>query len=96
MSTGPPPAPGWYPDARAGMQRYWNGTAWTGDVAPLPPVQAAPVVVQTPRPKKFVTRGVSQTEHLMHLVLTVLTCGFWLPVWLLRMLAGKHRQVAKY
>jgi hypothetical protein len=23
------PPPGWYPDA-SGIQRYWNGTAWTG------------------------------------------------------------------
>jgi hypothetical protein len=27
VNTTPPP--GWYPNA-AGVQRYWNGTAWTG------------------------------------------------------------------
>lgn len=27
--------PGWYPDpAQAGQQRYWDGTAWTQNVAP--------------------------------------------------------------
>jgi hypothetical protein len=41
-STPPPPnqpnqpAPGWYPDpGTPGQQRYWDGTAWTGHVAPL-------------------------------------------------------------
>ena len=40
-SASPPPPPpsvpaGWYPDAdRSGIQRYWNGTAWTEHTAPL-------------------------------------------------------------
>ncbi|MDG2027222.1 MAG: DUF4870 domain-containing protein [Acidimicrobiales bacterium] len=28
------PPPGWYPST-PGSQAYWDGTAWTGDVAPL-------------------------------------------------------------
>jgi uncharacterized protein len=32
-------APGWYP-AGDGYQWYWDGTAWTGDRAPLPPAGA--------------------------------------------------------
>ncbi|NKS94595.1 DUF2510 domain-containing protein [Rhodococcus hoagii] len=43
ISSPPPPPPpsvpeGWYrdPDGRP-IQRYWNGTAWTDDTAPLPP-----------------------------------------------------------
>ena len=27
MNIAPPP--GWYPDPNAGMQRWWDGTAWT-------------------------------------------------------------------
>lgn len=95
--TQPETPPGWYPAPDgAPTLRYWDGAAWTSNVAPMPPTQAQVVVRQAAQPRKYVTRGVSQTEHLMHLVLTVFTCGLWLPVWLLRMLAGKHRQVAKY
>jgi len=37
-------APGWYPDAQTpGQQRYWDGSRWTENVAPLAP----PPVVQT-------------------------------------------------
>lgn len=35
----PPPSAvpaGWYPDKAAGVQRYWDGTAWTEHTAPLP------------------------------------------------------------
>lgn len=35
--------PGWYQDPQGAGQRYWNGTAWTDQVAPAQP--AAPVVV---------------------------------------------------
>jgi len=27
--------------------------------------------------------------HLMHFVLTVLTCGFWLPIWMLCWMFGR-------
>lgn len=34
----PAAAAGWYRDPRmAGTQRYWDGSAWTDNVAPLPP-----------------------------------------------------------
>lgn len=41
-ATPPPPPPsavpaGWYPDPSAGVQRYWDGAAWTEHTAPLPP-----------------------------------------------------------
>lgn len=27
--------PGWYPDpTNVGQQRYWDGTTWTGQIAP--------------------------------------------------------------
>jgi hypothetical protein len=29
------PTPGWFPDRSAGVQRYWDGTRWTGDTAPI-------------------------------------------------------------
>lgn len=45
MST-PTPAPGWYPDpAQHGLQRYWDGSAWTQSTQPMPgAVPAAPAV----------------------------------------------------
>ncbi len=36
--TGPPPQmpPGWYRDPHGYGQRYWDGTGWTAQTAPLP------------------------------------------------------------
>jgi hypothetical protein len=88
---------GWYPDPRAGgVQRYWDGERWTEHVAAVQRAPAQAVVVRPPQPKGYTTRGVSGSEHLLHVILTVMTCGLWLPVYLIRMLAGRHRTVAKY
>ena len=40
----PPVPPGWYPDPNGSrQQRYWDGRAWTENVAPqVPPSVAAP------------------------------------------------------
>ena len=62
----PGAAPGWYP-TREG-QRYWDGKAWTDHIAPA---QQGVVTVQQP----------FQTNHVLHLLLTVLTFGLWAPVW---------------
>lgn len=107
MTTHPPypvaaPAPaGWYPDphTRGQQRRYWNGHAWTAGTAPAAP--PAPVVVRAPavverRPRKIVTRGVSGSEHMLHVILCLLTFGLWIPFYLARCLAGRHRQIIKY
>jgi hypothetical protein len=102
MTIQPQPATpaGWYPHPTAEpvTLRWFDGADWTDQVAPLPMRQQlapAPVVVQ-PQPRKYVSRGVSGSEHALHAVLTVLTCGLWLVVWIPRSLAGRYRQVAKY
>lgn len=42
MAASPPPPAGWYPDPTApGQRRWWNGTAWSGQTAPLPRVPGA-------------------------------------------------------
>ncbi len=43
QAPGPLPAPGWYPDpAGSGRLRWWDGTAWTGQLnAPTPAIPAA-------------------------------------------------------
>ena len=33
-------------------------------------------------------------QHVLHLLLTVLTCGLWLPVWIIRAMAGNRPYVA--
>jgi Protein of unknown function (DUF2510) len=34
VMTQPPPPPGWYPDPPGG-QRYWDGSQWTDQRAPM-------------------------------------------------------------
>jgi hypothetical protein len=70
------PPPGWYPDASMGA-RFWDGTKWI-DVPQPPPPQTAHVVVSGP-------------NHALHFVLTLLTCGLWLPIWLLIALDNKQQ-----
>lgn len=60
--------PGWYPDPATGGPRWWTGTQW-----------AAPVSSQ-PMPVVVVDKGVN---HILHLLLSVVTAGFWIPVWII-------------
>lgn len=92
MNQGQTP-PGWYPDSH-GALRWWDGHRWTSHAQPPRPPVVAPA--QPMMPTRYVTRGVSGTEHMIHLVLTLFTFGLWLPVWIIRMFAGRHRQVARY
>ena len=43
MSDRPPAPPGWYPQADS--LRYWDGTAWTEHIAPLPHQSGPDVLV---------------------------------------------------
>ena len=63
--------PGWYPD-QAGMIRWWDGAQWTEHVQPAPTQQ---VIVQSRKPYK--------TSHAFHLIMTLVTFGLWLPVWVI-------------
>jgi hypothetical protein len=52
VETSASPSPGWYPDPTApNQQRYWDGAAWSEQIAPLPPPPAplavAPASSQT-------------------------------------------------
>lgn len=65
---------GWYPcpTGRLGVLRWFDGADWTrlcwlDGSAP----QVAGVVTSPP------------CNHLLHLLLTVATCGLWAPVWLI-------------
>jgi hypothetical protein len=69
----PAPQPGWYPDPSGGPgQRYFDGHQWTIGAPPPPPIIINNIVAPASGP-----------NTALHLVLTVFTCGMWLPVWLI-------------
>ena len=77
----PSPSPGWYPDPSGKpMQRYFDGAAWTEHYAPAAAAPAAVGVVT-----------VGGTNHVVHAIISVMTCGLWLPVWLI-IAAGEKKQ----
>jgi hypothetical protein len=79
------PAPGWYPDPGGQPgQRYHDGQRWTQHFVPTPPTVPAPAA---PAVAVAVSTG-GGTNHALHLVLTLLTCGLWLPIWILAALFG--------
>ncbi len=84
MVDSPAAAPGWHaaPDG-APYQRWWDGTTWTDHTRPLQEQ------VAWPQPGRAVTKAPQPTNHILHLLLTVLTCGFWAPVWVFMTLANK-------
>jgi hypothetical protein len=69
--TEPQPQPGWY-TVPGGVQ-WWDGAAWTGEIQAVQPAATPATVSYVP----------VQTNHVFHLILTILTCGLWgLFVWL--------------
>lgn len=70
----PQVAPGWYHDPKSGMQRWWDGTQWTENFAPAAPQQ---VVVVNHR-----------TNHVFHLIMSIITFGLWIPVWIIVAIAN--------
>jgi hypothetical protein len=92
--TKPVPQPGWYPDpSGAGGQRYFDGAKWTA-YAPPPPPQPSIVInnnnALNTSPAVLVASG---PNHALHLILTLLTCGMWLPVWLIFTVVAHGRRV---
>jgi len=88
--TQPAPQPGWYQDPSGTLgQRYWDGQQWTYHAPPSPPQPSIVInnTVGVPAPV-VVTTG---PNHALHLILTLLTCGMWLPVWLIVAIVGHPR-----
>lgn len=93
---------GWYPDpdntagyryGSAPSLRYYDGIEWTDQRAPMQrrqPQPAAPTIVNQvyaqASPTVIVRGG---TNHGLHLILTVLTCGLWLPIWIIAAIVGR-------
>ncbi len=82
---------GWYPDPenttgfRYGgipSMRYFDGVQWTEHRAPMQRQQARfpqqPIMIT-----QQVNNGGSSSMVGLHLVLTICTCGMWLPFWVL-------------
>lgn len=102
-ATLPPPPPsvpsGWYPDphGRPG-QRYHDGTRWTEHFTPFPPsvVQQPQVVIHNTNtlaaapPVVIDNRG--RVNHVLHLLITLVTCGLWLPIWIILAIAESARR----
>lgn len=77
-------APGWYPDPDGGPEKfYWDGTNWT-DLPPPPTSARSPL----PPGERTIVTG---PNHVLHAVVTLLTCGLWLPVWLIISLDNRQR-----
>lgn len=73
---------GWYPD-NSGTPRWWDGQQWTGHVQQnvQHPVLQQPIVQPVYVQQKRV-------NHLLHFLLTLITFGLWLPVWIILALAN--------
>ena len=90
--TTPAPAPGWHPDPHgAASLRYHDGVQWTDHTTepalmppPVPHAPPVPLVVTN----VAVATGGGGVNHGLHLVLTLLTCGMWAPIWLLLAMFG--------
>ena len=82
------PAAGWFPDPSGQPgQRYYDGQRWTQHFVPTPPPSA-------PAPPPSVAVAVSSgggANHALHAVLTFLSCGLWLPIWILAAIFGGGR-----
>ena len=79
---------GWFRIHTAGRPRYFDGQRWTEHFTPPPPPPLPVSVVvnnniATPAPSVAVAVSGGGTNHALHLVLTVLSCGMWLPIWIL-------------
>jgi len=78
---------GWHPDPTGQPTlRYFDGRGWTNHLAPMPPpaygghspgVGVAVAVANGGGP-----------NHALHAVLTLLTFGMWLPIWILVAIFG--------
>ncbi len=71
--------------------RYFDGVEWTDHRAPMQRPQQRqaspqqPIIVNqqfAPQAAPVVIYN-NGTNHALHLILTVVTCGMWLPVWII-------------
>ncbi len=58
--------------------RYWDGIGWTAHRAAAAPA----ITINNPIGPPTVSLA-SGPNHALHLILTIFTCGLWLPIWLI-------------
>lgn len=91
---GPPEGPSWKYDNDFTGGRSPEGLSWDDENYPMPPSDRVlwerqarangmpPSPYPLPHPQASVTAySRKQTNHLLHLVLSFVTCGAWLLVW---------------
>jgi hypothetical protein len=81
--------------------RYFDGVQWTENRVPMPrrqqqpPPQPQPQAVfvnqQFAPPAPPVVVYNNGTSHGLHLILTIVTCGLWLPVWIIMTIVNSSR-----
>ncbi|MBK5231369.1 MAG: DUF2510 domain-containing protein [Thermoleophilia bacterium] len=96
------PSPGFYPDGQGG-QKWWDGERW---VDHQPPVDARKAKLDSDL-EHYVNQGYrieSRTDyqavivsgrpvnHILHLILTLVTFGLWGIVWLAIALTGGEKR----
>lgn len=81
---------GWFPDPGGQPgQRYFDGQRCDEHFAPTPPPSAP-----APLPVAIAVSSGGGANHALHAVLTFLSCGLWLPIWIL--VAVFHRPSSAY
>lgn len=85
---------GWLADpTNSALMRYWDGNAWTEHTAPAQAAAAAPPVQVVVQQSNVVGVGYGRrTNHVLHLILTLLTGGLWLPVWIIVALSNRSQR----
>lgn len=75
--------------------RYFDGIQWTENRAPMQRTQPGQQGKQAPQQPIIIAQQIAPphpphvvvynngTNHGLHLVLTILTCGMWLPIWII-------------
>ena len=83
-----PSTAGWFADPDGSPQLcYFDGHRWSEHFAPLPPPYAA--YPQQPPPVAVAVSVGGGVNHALHALLTFLSCGLWLPVWILCAIFGR-------
>jgi hypothetical protein len=86
----PVAAPGWHPDPTgAPLLRYFDGQQWTAHTAPPPPQYDVPPPSSAVAVAVAVANG-GGPNHVLHAVLTLVTCGLWLPIWIIVAILGRR------
>lgn len=87
----PAAAAGWHPcpySPNANLLRYYDGTSWTQQTMPMQQPTAAPAAPVNHVQVAVAVGAGRKPRHLLHFILTVLTGGLWLPIWIFCALRG--------